>query len=433
MIRTILKNLAGYVQRMQGSRDRRCRCYRTFLLLAMLLFVCPAVVYSTGMGVTPPSFPVVYIGQDFEEGEFTVLPRESKNVRMYSTGKLKDSILINGMKEYRTYMKDPTAVPFRVDIPSDLPPGDHRAMIVIEQYLTAEEKRNYPSIATAFAAIGFVVKVRVPNTGKFLETALSLDPKTATIGEEIDILVDTHNFGTEDLLGLQADISIKDPDGNPVAELQSERLSLLRPAERKELSAQWKTHNLRPGVYHVSASTDYGGTEPAYTSSQLRLGDIDIEILNVEADLSGPVAKIFIDVQSSWNDILDQVYAELVIRKNGVIVDTLKTSALDLEPWGKGRLTAFWEKNGLLAGNYDIDIVVHYFDKLEQKHVQVQLTGDAEHPSSARDNAMLIGLIALAVLFVVNFLWYIAVHRKKPYELSSTSLRKTVHKRLSGK
>ena len=45
----------------------------------------------------------------------------------------------------------------------------------------------------------------------------------------------------------------------------------------------------------------------------------------------------------------------------GRIIDRIKTSSIDLEPWGKGILEAFWEKGILEPGDYDIDIYVYYY------------------------------------------------------------------------
>jgi hypothetical protein len=125
-----------------------------------------------------------------------------------------------------------------------------------------------------------------------------------------------------------------------------------------------------------------------------------------------------VDVRSNWNDIIKNVYAELVIRQGDKVIDTIKTSSVDLEAWQTAKLIGFWEKAALDPGDYDIDVYIYYYDKYTKQQLKVQLQEKQEEkpsPSQENNTLMLVAVIILALILMINIArFFIKPKQKKP-------------------
>ena len=193
------------------------------------------------------------------------------------------------------------------------------------------------------------------------------------------------------------------------------------PAETVQLRSYWQTKDAKPGYYKAYANIDYDGEQPAYVETGVRLGDIFLKITNVTWTLNSSIAKLFIDIESNWNQKITDVYAELIIKNEDNEIANIKTSSINLEPWGKDQLIGFWEKEGLSAGKYDIEIFVYYYDKSAQEQVQVELTQLLEQPSEKEDGAnyLLISIIVLLIfVFLVNIVLFLVIFKSRNKDMS---------------
>ncbi|MBD3163714.1 hypothetical protein GF323_00775 [Candidatus Woesearchaeota archaeon] len=378
--------------------------HKFLLFLIMILFSIYNAAASS-IGVSPPSESIVYTGQSRIEGKFIVIAGEQKNIHVFtSRGLLKDNIHFDGNEtELRFNAAGQREVLYSIELPDSIKPGEYEHILVAKQYLTPEEKVEMGGFARAFPAIGYILTIRVPNEGKFLEAEMEIIPKEISIGDVVYPTIKLLNFGTEDLTGLSTEIAIRDSK-EIVSRRKTNTVKLLKPGQKSELRAFWESEGHSPGVYSAEAEINYGGEYTAQAKKSFRLGDIFIEIINVTTQLNESIGKIFIDVQSNWNDEIQDVYAEVVIKQNGSEIESIRTSSVNLGPWGRGRLTAFWEKGSLPGGEYDLEIYVYYYDKEARKHVQVRLS-ELEKPSPAEESPLLvIAVILLAFILIVNVL-----------------------------
>ena len=391
--------------------------YLFFLSLLFLFLFLPYVSSSSSsMGISPASDKIVYTGEGIVEGKFTLFPVEEKNVKVQVVGDLEKYILLNGNNpEISMHLKGPVVIQYSIELPANLKPGEYTTKIRCIQDITPEEK-IHSGTATATAAVAYIVKVRVPNEGKFLEAVITTEPAKINLGDVVYFDINILNFGTEDLTNLQTDLIIKDQDGITISKKQTTSVDILRPAEKGDLRAFWDTQGQKPGIYHAQASIFYGGKLPTDVSTDLKLGDINIQIINISTILNESIAKIFIDVQSNWNEVIQNVYAEVVIKNGSQQIDKIKTSSVDLAAWSKDRLTAFWERGALNEGEYKLEIYVYYYDKQENKQTLVNLPS-LEKPApitSTNNMALIIIAIALLVLILLaNIAWFIFSSRKK--------------------
>ncbi|MCK5140432.1 MAG: hypothetical protein KAQ85_11365, partial [Thermodesulfovibrionia bacterium] len=143
-------------------------------------------VFASSMGVSPPLANIIYVGQEKIEGTFTVNTYGEKNLKTYASGGLKEYVFLDGDEtELKRRVEGSTTVKYSLRLPKDLKPGNYRIVIVSEQYFTMEEEIESGGTARAFAAIGFVIKLRVPNDGKFLEASMTIEPAKINIGDDV--------------------------------------------------------------------------------------------------------------------------------------------------------------------------------------------------------------------------------------------------------
>ncbi len=382
-----------------------CKYVLYIILFALISY---NVFSASSIGISPTYNIIIYKGEELIEGSFVIDPTSEKNVEIGVRGPLRDYISFEeNAIELKLHMTESKEIKYFLDLPKDMKPGEYVSDITVRQYLTPEETIHYGGFARAFAAVGYIVKIRVPNDGKFLEVSMKTDPARINIGNVVYFEIDMLNFGTEDLTDLQADVVVRAPDGKILSEKKSNKVSLLNPSQSAQLLSYWDTQGASAGIYTAEAKIEYGGQVPAEPKIDFRVGDILIKILNVTTELNESIAKIFIDIESNWNEIIENVYAELVIKNGSKTITTIKTSSVDLEPWGKARLTAFWDRKSLPVGKYDIDIYVYYYDKQAEKQMRVEL-GDLEK-KSPRDNSLLliISVLLLGVIFLVNITWFL--------------------------
>src|SRR3989338_3267579 len=371
-----------------------------YFFLCFLIF-SSGVYAASSMGVTPPDNTYIYTGQDTLTGSFTVHPKDDKNVKVYAYGDLKDYLFFEGNKsELRLHLTESQVISFTIRIPDNFKPGDHIGTIIVEQYLSPEEILKYGASAIAFAAIGHVVKVRVPSEGKFLEPTFSISPNPSAVGDVVYFTIDLLNLGTDDIIDIGTVLIIKDAAGTPVSERETTKIGILHSAESGALKAFLETEGMSAGRYPVNAEILYGGYSPVILGDELRIGGILIIITNIETSLDSGLVKFFIDVESNWNDQIENVYAELIVSNSSQEVIRTKTSAIDLGPWGKGRLEAYLEREKLHQGTYSVDTLVYYYDKQAQKQIRVEIPR-IEKPSPFSP-LLVIGLTVLAVLLILN-------------------------------
>ncbi|MBR9699938.1 hypothetical protein GOV09_05765 [Candidatus Woesearchaeota archaeon] len=384
-----------------------------FFLLALVL-LSSLVSASSAMGVAPSSHNLIYTGAKIIEGSYFVYPDEEKNVRSYGVGDLKEYLTLNdGETEIRQRISEPTEIKYRLELPENLKPKDYRLKIVNSQFLSDEDKL-VGGFATAFAAMSFVINVRVPNEGKFLETGMSIKPEKITVGDSILFSVWMLNFGTEDLTDLQTEIRVRDPQGVLLARLPTWDIALLEPAQRTGVNVLWKSEGHGSGIYRAEAEIDYGGKNPALTTTGFRIGDIFIEILNITSELNSTIAKIDVHVRSNWNEEIKNVYAELKVKQGEQIFDTIRTSSVNLPAWGEDVLTGFWERGQLKSGDYLLEIFVYYYDKYTQETKSVTLDALGQPLTKEQNNNFTIIIIVfLALILILNILWFFHSTRKK--------------------
>lgn len=385
---------------------------KTLFIFSLLIIILTFNSYASSMGVTPPINRIIHTGEEVLTGQITIFSGEEKNIRVYvEETPLYDYITIEGgQKEITTHMYGSTLIKYEIHLPEVMKPGNYKTTIAAEQYFTPEERISTGTFG-GVAAVGFIVHVRVPNEGKFLETSFSIAPGSPSTGETVFFTVNLLNFGTLDLYNLQTETIVRDPEGAILNRRLTTKLPNLPKGRSGEIKSFWETEGYGAGHYTVEADIDYGGALPATPKTSFGIGDVVIKITNVSAPYTPPVSKVIIDIESNWNRKIKNVFAEIVVQKNKQVINTIKTSSLDLDPWASGKLEGFWETTGLEPGNYDLDITVHYANKEAKDSIRVNIPT----PEEEKDNntLLIVTISILAVILIINLFWFLLKFKKK--------------------
>lgn len=388
-----------------------------FIVFSFILIILLSsfAVSRNGLGISPPKIEFIYTGQEIIEGEFKILPMGEKNLKIDAIMDLASYVYFeNHSTELRVHLTGDTTFKFYMELPGDIKPGDYKTLIAAEQFFKPGEGRE-SGFSSAIPAIGMVIVTRVPNQGKFLEANLVV-PGRIKVGDTASFAIEMLNLGTEDLTNLETEIVIRDPREDVIARKKTTKIGLLKPAQKGTITATWKTDGQSSGFYSAEAAIDYKGKFPLKLKKDFRIGDVYIEIVNVSTNLEESVAIINIDIASHWNDAINDVYAELIIKKDDQIIDEIKTSSVNLGPWGKDRLIAFWERKSLAPGDYDIEIYVYYFDKQSNRHLLVQLPEllEKKAPTPLESPLIIITIVLLGIIVLINAAWFLASLIRKP-------------------
>ena len=383
---------------------------RYILFLSFLVLFSNLAYSYSAMGVTPASSVVVYTGQKEIVGEIKLMADGTKNIRFKANREMGQYIFFEDNQSIlEKNVVGAATIKYYIRLPEDIKPGEYLSSIVAIQYFTPEEEAEARGFATGFAAIGHVIKIRVPNDGKYLEAKMSKEPPKLKIGQLVYFTIDLLNFGTDDLTNIKTDIVIKDPDGTELDRRPTNEVLSMSSGAKSKLKAYWNSEGYSAGMYSAEANINYGGKFPAEPKLSFRLGDISIKIINVTTELEGAIGKVFINLESNWNNIITKVYADIVIKNGSETLDTIRTSSIDMNPWGKDTLVGFWERNSLPSGDYDMEIFVYYYDKQAKKQMKVELP-DLEKPAPQEEDKspmlLIVAISILALILIVNMAWF---------------------------
>lgn len=286
-------------------------------------------------------------------------------------------------------------------------PGTHTIL------LSAREIPNATAGGTIMAvtAVRVPILIKVPYPEKYVE--ISLDISDAKVGEPVDFTIFVVNLGEEDLTSVKATIEIYSPDGKKIATLDTEEKSI-KATVKEKLNAQWMPKS--KGLYKAIATVDYD-EKIAKTEKTFMVGMLYIEIIGWTKEFQIDTINPFdIEIKSEWNDEISNVYAEIIITdEDETQIASLKTPSVDINPWEKKTVTAYWNTKGLDLWVYNANITLYYADKTTEKIVKIQIVEKLE---KTRLPSFTVTYMLVAICTILTF-WYFKkkeVIRKKSKE-----------------
>ena len=373
-----------------------------FVILGIFfLLACPFVL---GVSIQPAKYSI-----DFE-------PNLERDFGFYICGAAKIEPYIDGdLVQYATIIdNEPNGgcreIIVRIKLPSEIEKPGKNILLA-----GARELIEVGGSVGGRAAIQAPIVIFVPYPGLYVEW--DFVAPNVNEGESVHFTVGVSNLGTNDIQSARAMIDVYD-DYSRIKSLNTDEKSI--PSKTSaEFPLDMETIGMKAGSYRV-VTTLYYDEKSDLKEKSFNIGTLYVAINNYTKVLEqGKINKIGIEIESKWNNYLQDVYSEVTI--NGVKV---KTPNYNLNAWETKEISAYYDTAGMDLGEYDAQITLYYGGKTTIEEGKVYVVEQIELPSSeAKEEkpwkisfditptTLLIAIII--ILVVVDIVWLITRRKNK--------------------
>jgi len=386
-----------------------------------------------------PSRKVIEYEQGVKTLEFRIINnnRQDMKLALYPVGELADYITIDNDVMKISASESEKTVYYTIDLPADLEPGAREAGIVVvelpqtfastdDNLVVTDEtavlfgKKEKDTLVSATTAVVAKLQINVPYPGVYAEANLYVTE--ANVEEKTTFTISLFNKGSQSITP-SGTIIIKGPTNEEIARVDAGSTTISAGGEGK-LVANWLA-DVQPGTYVAEAVINYNGKMVKPTRN-FAVGNLAVEIkdLKVNSFRLGSIAKLDVGLASHWNQKIDDVYADMqILDQKGNKVDEIKTNTYSLEPYGEETVSGYWDTQGVLVGEYDINVIVNYQGKTSEKlfetvvgadsiltketgSLSAQVVGSEEKPSDTKVSFLTIIVLVLIAVNVGVFLYF---------------------------
>jgi hypothetical protein len=212
------------------------------------------------------------------------------------------------------------------------------------------------------AAVEGQLWFKVPYPGKYL--TLDGEAIGAPLGEKARFKATLTNDGSETVSNARTSIDIFSPNEVRITTIELPPRDL-KPTETADIPASWDTDGQELGTYRASFRLVYADKVVA-ADQPFKVGGLEVAIsgISVKPVQKKSIAKILIEVESKWGNTIPDVYAiARVYDKLGLKVGESKTTNVDLQPYSKEVLQAFWETGESELGEYKVNATLFFSGK----------------------------------------------------------------------
>lgn len=360
--------------------------FLVFFIFSFLFLSSNALAIGIG-----PSRLIIDFEPNYEDTiTYTVINAEDILLRasLYVKGDLKDYITLSTTE----LVLDPgesKSFEVRLKLPAQISPGRHDIRIGASE----AEPAGIGTVA-ALAAVEAQLWIDAPYPGKYIE--VGFDATNAAVNEMVDFTLTVTNKGKQNLSSVSAAIDIYEKRSNEkVGDVDIAGKSVAV-GDTVELEGRWK--GTQVGAYRAVATVSYDGSTKT-AEKEFKVGDLVVEILGIRAEdiRENSIGKISIDIDSLWNEDIENVYAEVDV--NG---EKMTSGPIVLGAWSNATLNVFWDTGGVSAGEYDADVTVHYAGKTATKKIILTVKP-----------AQNIWMYALAIAIILALLFFIFRRKRK--------------------
>lgn len=318
---------------------------RWLLVLGIILLLSGTA--SAALGITPAKTEFNFVPGAEHEITYRVLSdKPDQEIEIYVEGDL---------AKYATVSKEVVfgadSFVFKLKFPSEADvPGPHQILVGAREVPSEDQ---FIGVAVNIRAL---VKVFIPYPGRYIEVGLTIP--NGNTGDEIPIEAHAINRGKESLT-ISPMIDFKDSNGEVIETMSFSEVTLDTGQDRffrKFLN----TEGFSSGDYVATAVFDYG--EITSVNKSFRIGSLFVNVTNITDKLPKKgIQKFYVDVESLWNDPLDEVYADVNVSNDAGSI-LFRTPSVSLEGWSKKTLEGFLDTKDL-EGNYDVSVALKYAGK----------------------------------------------------------------------
>ena len=323
------------------------------------------------------------------------------NVKFYVDGDLKEYFTLDREGDV---LNDKEVKYFyaTVKLPQNLSkPGDYTARVGVLE--SAEDEFGLGTQVGGVTAAESSFYIRVPYPGKYI--SLDLKVEDVVKGEPILFNLKVTSLGNQDINSVKARIEVFDPDGNLLGSVNTKDASL--PASKTaELKAGWMPkEELKSGVYKAAAEVNYDGNIEK-GSTDFKVGELLLRIEEVNITQIKEVVKFDIFVMSFWNDVINNVYANVKVNDiAGKQIGNFNTAPTNVNPWTDGKISQYWPIDKIPDGEYTAEVTVYYADKTDFKLAAFEIM-------RKKGFQLIYGVVGLLILIILILILYIRRQKK---------------------
>lgn len=335
-------------------------------LYLLMMVICAAGALS--LGIAPGT---IEVSADRTEKIYIINnERKDIDVLVYAQGEGAENIVLSDALVRLSSARETEEITARLTLPEA--PGRHEVQLVA---IEVPEVKSGKTVVAARQAVASRIIMNTPVPGTYAQALLSAGDAGA--GEPVHFAVKIRNLGTQGIKSARGRIDIFGPTNEIIATLATDEKGIA-PGEMRELVATYQ-NGLAQGRYFARALVTYDGKE-AGAETVFDIGGVLVSIQGVYVDKFrlGEIARFTIVVESKWNDVIPDVFADLVVRDfRGGQLTRFMTAEADLAPGQKEVLEAYWDTDGLSSGVYSATVTAHFLGNSLVKDMALDVKDDA--------------------------------------------------------
>ncbi|MBU1135892.1 MAG: hypothetical protein KJ559_00060 [Nanoarchaeota archaeon] len=363
---------------------KKFKMKKEVLVFIFVIVLCSGIV-NASLGISPAKIEINFQPSLKQEYSYSVNSgNPEQKLEIYAKGEFADYVSFD-----KEELIGGGGFIVSLNLPKNIEkPGKHAIIIGVKEKVD-EELGGGIGVSIAVQA---VIYLNVPYPGRYAEITLTSD--NANAGESVNFKLEIINNGKEDL------------DLSPIIEIFSDETKIetlyfndriVKSQTKIKLKKSLDTLNYNPGEYTAIAMIDYGKIVKA--ESKFKLGELFVNILNYsEKIFIGGIQKFEIQIESSWNNGINDVYANVSFLNDSKILTSFKTPPANLEPWQKTNIQGFFDSSNFEKGSYKSDITLYYSGETSNKIVDVKFI---------KKNSKRILVLVLIVLFLILLLIFL--------------------------
>jgi len=368
------------------------------LLLSCLIFLNLSTSVLA-LGITPAKVELPYQPGSIHDVNLLIINNDGKDmaITFVAKGELANYLSFPN-NTIRLRNGESYSLPVRITIPSGLSPGEHFAYVGPLQ-VAENSQEGISAVVSVLAKIS----VQVPYPEKYAE--VELETKDIAIGDTEHFKVIVKNKGSKLINSITGKVTVC--DSKDCTDIQTTSEKDLQPSSNIELFADWKPQKV--GTYTAKATVYYDEKTAESTNKTFRVGDIDLDILDVKPTtlFSNEISTIGIVVKSNWNSPLN-IYSEINLYDKNKLIASGGSKPEKLNAWETKEIQAYLDLKGVQPGNYSGIVSVYFENRTKEKKVIFEVLPQRAAGVNLTFEGALPTLLLLAIILII-----ILILRKK--------------------
>ena len=296
-----------------------------------------------------------------------------------------------GLSKERIYGSDNVAVvlelPEKIDVP-----GPHKLNISIRELV--------PEGSTGIRIVGDIkanLIVNVPYPGKYLETAFSASD--ARYGEFSEFNLKVRSRGEEDLTAF-VKIEVYNSKNETIKEIDLGE-HFIKSQQTIEFNEKFDTIGHRSGEYRAVATVKYEDNK-VVKEEIFRIGELIVNIIgNSDTFTRGIINRFDVELESLWNDPIEEVYAEILIPNYNI---AFKTPFETVDGFSRTNLTGYFDPTSIDKDSFFGSITIYYGGKEFRKLVALKIKTKIPYATYLSIAGIILVILLITALIALS-LW----------------------------